>query len=163
MLGLWYILLCVIIIIYIVQVDALVPFSNTHIKYSLIPQTIVPLNTSDCMCQSIERIVTNAVNAPVEVNCTSNIECIGLQCVFIVTNVHYTIETEALACTDPPGIVFIVKSTSNGAIIFDEFFNSSASTFLFGLPMDVVLIHRPYSMFVQVCTLIAYNDSNYCL
>lgn len=118
--------------------------------WSVIPVTAIPLNTTDCMCKSVQNIVENEVVTPFEYNCMNNSECSGLQCSFSFGEVQYTVETEALPCADPPGFVLIIKRANDGHIIYEHFFNSSANSSVFGFPLHVTVVHRQYSMFIEV-------------
>ena len=115
-----------------------------------IPLTAVPLNTSVCMCQSIQSIAANS-QSPVDTKCVNNSQCTGLDCTFNVGVNSYDVETEIQPCTHPPGVVFIVSESQSGSVVYENFFNSSTnSSTLLGLPVHVVVIHKPYSMIISV-------------
>ena len=122
-----------------------------------IPLTTVPLNTSVCMCQSIQSIAANS-QSPVDTKCVNNSQCTGLDCKFNVGVTSYDVETEIQPCSHPPGVVFIVSESQSGSVVYEHFFNSSTnSSTLLGLPVHVVVIHNPYSMIISVSVINTCN------
>ena len=115
-----------------------------------IPLTAVPLNASDCMCQSIQDIADNG-DYPVDTVCVNNSQCNGVDCTFKFGPISFNVETEIQPCSQPPGFFVIFSHAQTGNVVFDEYFNSSTnSSHVFGLPLYVVVIHKPYSMIVEV-------------
>lgn len=115
-----------------------------------IPLTAVPLNASVCMCQSIQDIADSGEH-PVDTDCVNNSQCNGLDCTFNIGSITYNVETEIQPCSKPPGFFFIVSHDQTGNVVFEKYFNSSTnSSHLFGFPLYVVVIHKPYSMIIEV-------------
>ena len=68
-----------------------------------VPTTHIPLNSSDCMCESLSQLSDN-IDAPVETDCgTKDDECVGLECHLSVEDQQYLLETEVYPCATPPG------------------------------------------------------------
>ena len=123
------------------------------VSVAAIPLTAVPLNASVCMCQSILSIAANS-QSPVDTMCVNNSQCTGLDCTFNVGITSYDVETEIQPCSHPPGVVFIVSESQTGSVVYEHFFNSSTnSSTLLGLPVHVVVIHKPYSMIISVSVI----------
>ena len=123
---------------------------------AVVPRTVISLNASDCMCQSIQSLAQLG-ESPVETNCTSNPKCTGLECTFNLYNNDYKVETEVNPCTHPPGIDFYIKPVHTNQILFHRFFNTSSNATILGLfPLHVTVEHRNYSMIISVSTLLDY-------
>lgn len=131
------------------------------ITFNTIPSTAIPLNASDCMCQSIQDI-TMSNDIPDGAVCVNNSQCTGLDCTFNIGGTMYKVETQIQPCSYPPGFIFIVSQVQTGTVVFEDFFDSSNnSSILFELPLYVVVIHKPYSMVITVS--ICYILVNSCL
>ena len=101
------------------------------------------------MCQSIQSIPHRGQLPFNETNCVNNSQCTGLECTVSLIGSDYTIESDIQPCSHPPGFNLIVKQA--GIQKFRHFFNSSTNTTTFsGLPLHVIVIHRPYSMIIGV-------------
>ena len=123
---------------------------------AFVPHTVISLNASDCMCQSIQS-VAELGESPVETNCTSNPKCTGLECTFHYNSTDYRVETEVDPCTYPPGIDFYIKSVQTNQVLFHHFFNTSSNTTILGsFPLHVTVEHRNYSMIISVSILLDY-------
>ena len=119
-------------------------------SYVIIPSTAVPLNTSDCMCQSIQSI-TESNDIPDGAVCFNNSQCTGVDCTISIGDTIYNIKTNIHPCSYPPGFFFIVSQAQTGNVVFKEFFNSSTnSSSLLALPLYVVVTNKPYSMIISV-------------
>ena len=120
---------------------------------AVVPHTVISLNASDCMCQSIQSLAQLG-ESPVETNCVNNSKCTGLECTFNYST-GYRVETEVNPCTHPPGIDFYIKPVHTNQILFHHFFNTS-STILGLCPLHVTVEHRDYSMIIFVSILLDY-------
>ena len=115
-----------------------------------IPSTAVPLNTSYCMCQSIQSI-TESSDIPDGAVCVNNSQCTGVDCTFTFGGNTYSVKTNIQPCSYPPGFFFIVSQAQTGNVEFKEFLNSSTnSSLLLGFPLYVVVTNKPYSMIISV-------------
>ena len=118
--------------------------------YVIIPSTVVLLNTSDCMCQSIQSI-TESSDIPAGAVCVNNSQCTGVDCTISIGNTTYSVKTNIQPCSYPSGFFFIVSQAQTGIVVFNEFFDSSTnSSSLLALPLYVVVINKPYSMIISV-------------
>ena len=115
----------------------------------LIPQTAVPLNTTDCMCQSLQDAANRTANG---ITCTNNTHCDGLHCVFQSgNNVNFNVDTVILPCHRPPGFNLTIIHESSGQTVLMQYFNSSSSeTSLFNFPLHVMVVHKPHSIIIKV-------------
>lgn len=120
----------------------------------LVPHVTIGLNPTGCMCESINAIAGRGVS-PFDTQCVNNTECTGLECTFD-TQVFgtYRIETEVQSCVTPPGFVFLVRNVESGAIIFDQYFDSSRNATInfnnVAIPLHVKVHHRKYSIIISV-------------
>ena len=117
--------------------------------YVTIPSTAVPLNTSDCMCQSIQNI-TKSSDIPDDAVCVNNSQCTGVDCTISIASTTYSVKTNIQPCSYPPGFLFIVSQAQSGIVMFNEFFDSSTNSSLLGLPLYVVVTNKSYSMIIGV-------------
>ena len=122
---------------------------------AVVPRTVISLNASYCMCQSIQSLAQLG-ESPVETNCVNNSKCTGLECTFNYS-IGYRVETEVNPCTHPPGIDFYIKSVHTNQLWFHRFFNTSSNATILGLfPLHVTVEHRNYSMIISVSILLDY-------
>ena len=113
----------------------------------LIPYTEVPINATACQCAAFMHIHDN-VESPVPTDCSINSVCSGLDCVFQSGGLPYELESDIDACTDPPGVLIIVRFL--GVVQFSQYFNESGTTAFISSSLDIVLEHRSYSMIIRV-------------
>ena len=104
------------------------------------------------MCQSIQSSIELAEQSLFLEDCVNNSQCTGLECtISFGEDANYTIESDIQSCSDPPGFLFTVTIAETGTQDFQHFFNSSTNaTSLFTFPLNVVVIHRPYSIIIGV-------------
>ena len=132
-------------------------FGMTHV---VIPSTAVPLNTSDCMCQSIQNI-TKSSDIPDGAVCVNNSQCTGVDCTVNIGGSTYNVKTKIQPCSYPPGFLFTVSQAQTGTVVFNKFFDSSTnSSLLFQLPLYVVVTNKSYSMIISVS--ICYTTLTIC-
>ena len=114
-----------------------------------IPTVEIPLNASDCMCESIKRIGEN-IESPVQTNCMFNSGCTGQECTFRVGIFDYLLESEVISCAKPPGFTFIVRDPLKN-VVSEDYFDSDRDTTLLSIyPFHVTVEHRKYSIIVSV-------------
>ena len=121
-------------------------------SYEVIPSTAVPLNTSDCMCQSIQSI-TESGDIPYGAVCVNNSQCTGVDCTISIGGSTYNVKTNIKPCSYSTGFLFTVSQTQTSIVVFNEFFSSSTNSSLpdpLGLPLYVVVTNKPYSMIISV-------------
>ena len=129
--------------------------------YTFIPSTAVPLNTSDCMCQSIQNIRQSS-DIPDGAVCVNNSQCTGMDCTISIGGSAYNVKTNIQPCSYLPGFLFTVSQAQTGTVVFKEFFDSSTnSSLLLQLPLYVVVTNKPYSMIIIVS--IYYTTLTICV
>lgn len=102
------------------------------------------------MCEAIKHAGDN-VEAPSTVSCTPNhqTECTGQECQFSVFIFTYLLETELIACNDPPGVEFILRDSSMN-VISEDYFDKNSSKVLLNFPLEVTVIQKPFSIVIAV-------------
>ena len=119
----------------------------------LVPETIVALNASYCQCESLQDVIeTTQIGLPGSSVCVNNTNCTGMQCGLDAGSAgRYNIESEIEPCSHPPGFILIITNAVTDAIIFDQYFNTSRDTTVSNFfPLQVIIVHREYSMLVSV-------------
>ena len=118
----------------------------------LIPLTSVPLNATECMCESLEDLADN-IQSPVEHNCSTTPNCDGFHCELDVSGNTFFVEGIVLPCTNPPAAEVIVQN-SQRQNIFSAIFNTSGQRdiVILGLRMTVntTVVHHKYSVDIEV-------------
>ena len=122
------------------------------ISVQLIPPTLVPLNTTECMCESLEDLA-DIIHSPFEHNCSTTSDCDGVRCELDVFGNVFFIEAIALPCNNPPAAEVIVQN-SQRQNIFGAIFNTSGQRDVvilgFRITVDVIVVHRDYSVDIEV-------------
>ena len=123
--------------------------SNT----TLIPQATVPLNASQCMCQSLQDLAAQAVQADIDIEpeCQTNQECNGVVCELDIFGSVYYLESIILPCDYA---VDVVVRDSQRQAIFMSVYNRTEihmiSIGIFTTSLYVEIVPHPYSMEVSV-------------
>lgn len=116
-----------------------------------IPQVIVPLNASQCMCESLSLLASESGGTLLEPECYTNDRCNGVICELdIFGNVFY-MESIILPCEYA---VDVVIRDSNRQPTFMSYYNRTEvhviDLGLFSANLYVEIIRRNYSMDVSV-------------
>ena len=123
-----------------------------QISAQLIPPTLVPLNTTECMCESLEDLA-DIIHSPFEHDCSTTSKCDGVRCELDVFGNMFFVEAIILPCTNPPAAEVVVQN-SLGQNLFVGIFNRSGQRDIVILgtriTVDVIVVHRDYSMDVEV-------------
>ena len=83
------------------------------ITLSFVPKFSVPLNSSECMCESITEYAQALYRSiPLNRTCVENSRCDGLRCSVTLNHGLYYEELAVLPCASPPALVFGVKNSS---------------------------------------------------
>ena len=129
---------------------------------NLIPPIIFPINTTECLCTSLEQLAEK-IHTPFEHDCYTTTDCDGIICTLDVAISSYLLEMIVLSCEDPPAVDVVVER-EDGTPIFSLVVNESVTVpvwiSVFRHDLSISVIHRTYSMDVQVL-LCTYNDIVY--
>ena len=121
----------------------------------LIPLTSVPLNTTECMCESLEDLA-DIIQSPFEHDCSTTPNCDGVHCELDIFGLILYIETIVLPCANPPALEVIVQN-SQRQNIFGAIFNTSGQRDIVVLntrmTVNSIIVHRSYSMDIEVSEL----------
>ena len=118
----------------------------------LIPWAQYDINTTQCLCSSVEKLAEE-IQSPNEHDCSATPTCDGVTCQLEVIGNTYIVETDVLSCTTPPAIDVIVKDSSENVLysgVFDDNTTGVITIAGFALPINVLLIQRPYSIEIEV-------------
>ena len=122
------------------------------ISAQLIPPTLVPLNTTECMCESLEDLA-DIIHSPFEHDCSTTPDCDGVRCELDVLGNVLFVEAIALPCNNPPAAEVVVQN-SLGQNLFVGIFNRSEQRDIVILgtriTVDAIVVHRNYSVDVEV-------------
>ena len=127
-----------------------------NIALPLIPQVSVPLNTSDCLCESLEDLAS-VIQSPlgIEHDCHTNSDCDGMQCELDINSDRYFLDLVVFSCMEPPAIDVIVEDEEQERVFEQTFTESGTRNLTLGLfPMilNSTVIHHNYSVDVEVST-----------
>lgn len=93
------------------------------------------------------------IHSPFEHDCSTTPSCDGVTCQLDVLGSSFIVEMDVLSCAMPPGVDVVVKD-SQGEPFYSRFFtdNTTDTIFIgvFPVPMNVLVIQRPYSIEVEV-------------
>ena len=121
--------------------------SNT----TLIPQAIVPLNASHCMCQSLQSLAVKAGGTPIEPECQTNQECNGVVCELDILSSVYYLENIILPCEYAVDVV--VRNSQRQAIFMSVYNRTGTHAITIGFftaSLYVEIVRHDYSMEVSV-------------
>ena len=117
----------------------------------VIPQAIVPLNASECMCSSLEDLAVRSGGTLLEPECRTNQQCNGVICEIDAFGDVYYIENIILPCDYA---VDVVIEDSSGQPTFVAVFNRTESHPIvvgsLNLILNVEIIRHSYSMEISV-------------
>ena len=125
----------------------------------VIPQVYIPLNTSDCMCQSLTRLVDQIHHTGVTVTCSTNeqcsenlIHCSGRD----IRGVDFEVNTTVLPCENAIQIqdVRIGNRVIHRPLRLTESFSLNLTVINFIGLIEATIIPHNYSLEVQVCSQI---------
>ena len=122
-----------------VQVES---FYNEEAVY-LIPLVHVPLNASQCMCESLKNLS--------QYSCTKNSACNGVQC--DIDGLSYTVDLLVLSCDDPPGIGITILDPDGTDIYMGTFDQTQSIPIPPVGNLKVSILHHDYSMDVEVSSI----------
>ena len=118
---------------------------------TLIPQATVPLNASQCMCQSLEDLAVKAGGTDIEPSCETNTDCDGIVCELDLFGSVYYIENIILPCDYAVDVV--VRDSDRRPIFMSVYNRTETHTITIGFistSLYVEIVRRPYSMEVSV-------------
>ena len=114
----------------------------------IIPNVVIPLNTSDCMCRSLQQLSSDVQRSIPQLSCSTVARCTGVRC--SVPASLYGADVAVLPCRDPPGLRISLADAQKRQVysgVFDRSQNASVSSLLM---LNVAIVQRKYSMDVQV-------------
>ena len=114
----------------------------------IVPNVVIPLNTSDCMCRSLQQLSSDIQNSIPQLSCSTDLRCHGVLCTLQAS--LYGADMAVLPCRSPPGLRISLTDAEGHQIysgVFDRSQNASVSSLLM---LNVVIVQRKYSMDVQV-------------
>ena len=114
----------------------------------IVPNVVIPLNTSDCMCRSLQQLSSDIQNSIPQLSCSTDLRCHGVLCTLPAS--LYGADMAVLPCRSPPGLRISLADAEGHQIysgVFDRSQNASVSSLLM---LNVVIVQRKYSMDVQV-------------
>ena len=122
----------------------------------LIPVVHVPLNASDCFCDSLTGLAQVATHPVLEPECSTNEACDGIRCEVDIFGTVYYFEIVIRSCSESVGL--LVEDSNFNVLNMAEFNQSETRPIQVGsltLQVEVVIVKYPYSMEIQVqlCTL----------
>ena len=126
--------------------------SNEQLR-PVVPQVLVPLNTSDCMCESMVQLAARAGHSDVETDCEANSDCSGVRCQVTVSGAIYRVQGEVSACDEDLFIEMLVDGEENPRLLTQV--NQSGRYVIevvpgFPLIVDMILERRDYSVLIAV-------------
>ena len=118
---------------------------------TLIPQATIPLNASDCMCQSLQNLSTRAGGSDLEPECQTNPECNGIVCELDIFGSVFYLETIVLPCDYAVDVV--IRDSQRQPTFMSVYNHTETHTISIGsfsAPLYVEIVPHPYSMEVYV-------------
>ena len=128
------------------------PLQATLPTVQLIPPVLVPLNTTECMCESLEDFAS-IIQSPFEHDCVTNSDCNGIRCELDIFGNVFFIDAIVLPCIVPPAIEVLVENSQReilSAVVFNRTDEKTIMILGTSLPLDVIIVHHEYSMDIQV-------------
>ena len=120
----------------------------------LIPQVLVPLNASECLCDSLADLAEQATHPLVEPECSTNELCNGVRCELDIFGSVYYLEIMIDSCESA---VEVLVEDSQGQVLHSSTFNQTETKTLqigsLSLPTEVVIVKHNYSMELQVLSV----------
>ena len=120
------------------------------VKYTAVPSVQIPLNASDCMCESVKNAIAGENEEELlGETCMANAECTGQKCSINFASIMFLLEIDSRPCANPPGFVFI--TSANGTVLSENYFNKDTNISVLGLGVFAfTLEHREYSVIMEV-------------
>ena len=120
---------------------------------TLIPQATVPLNASECMCQTLQDLATKAGSTVVEPECQTNTECSGVVCELDILGSVFYLESIILPCDYAVDVV--VRDSQRQALFMSVYNRTETHTISIGIlsaSLYVEINRHLFSMEVSVST-----------
>ena len=125
----------------------------------LIPPITFSINTTDCLCASVEELA-DRIHSPLEHDCVPKDDCSGVRCTLEVIVATYYLDAVILSCNQPPGVEIDLED-SDGNLLYTRIFNQTEVTNIpiagFSVPLSFSIVHRNYSMDIEVSRF--YSDT----
>ena len=122
------------------------------IAITAIPSVLVPLNTSECACESLDN-VASSIESPLEHDCQRDANCDGVRCEMDLFGRVFYIELLIDPCQDPPAVDWVIFNSDMEAIYEVTFDESGTGQFTVRgqpLPLEQIIVHHNYSMEIEV-------------
>lgn len=117
----------------------------------IVPNVIVPLNASDCMCRSLQQLSTSVQSSAPGLSCTTGPQCNSVQCLpQTLLPSLFGLDMTVLQCRNPPAVQISLTDSSGFLIYSGVFDRSQNATVSVLLTLSVTIIQRQYSMDVEV-------------
>lgn len=129
---------------------------SAAVLLEVVPALLIPLNASDCMCDSLAVLAETADHHVFSPECATNEACDGIRCSLLVLGTTYYIEVIVLPCNNSAQVVVEDANLNHlESAVFAG--NETRRLTVQGYPIDVttVIIPREYSMEVQVCRVLS--------
>ena len=126
----------------------------------VIPSVSVPLNQTDCMCESLTSVASSVAesftiaNTDIKTSCFVNQQCSGIDCPVMISIFTFHIEVDVQPCETPPGIFLVVRNAGLQAIYEGYFISDDVISVVsednIDIQVNVKIEQRDYSMNVEV-------------
>ena len=93
------------------------------------------------------------MGSPFEHDCVTNSDCSGIRCELDIFGNVFFIDAIVLPCIAPPAIEVLVENSQReilSAVVFNRTDEKTITILGTSLPLDVIIVHREYSMDIQV-------------
>ncbi|KAL5489435.1 hypothetical protein EMCRGX_G018527 [Ephydatia muelleri] len=129
-----------------VQVNATTPIGTS----TVIPYTVIPLNTSNCASvptQGKWHLALRSIATSGQY-CSATALCDGVDCQYL----NYRIRMRLLPCSNPPSIALTAYDQTTGTVYYNQTLSQSQRTTLVNgfLSLDVTLLQRSNAIALQV-------------
>lgn len=121
----------------------------------LIPDVSVPLNTTECSCQSLQDLAA-LVESPVEHDCNNNSRCDGVRCELDIFGEIFFVEVVVLSCAQPVAMEVLVEVREEdntfrplSTFIYDQDLEGVLVIEGVEINIDGTIIHNEYSIEVE--------------
>ena len=132
------------------------------IAITAIPSVLVPLNTSECQCESLHDLAS-IIHSPLEHDCVvlnSSSHCDGVRCELDYVGTVYYLELIVLSCEDPPAVEFAIEDSDLNPL-YEAVFNKTGTTnFNVANPPVIfngTLVQYNHSIDVEVSCYVYYS------
>ncbi len=120
---------------------------------TLIPPVSVPMNSTECACQTFEDLAANT-QSPVEHGCQVVENCRGQECELDVFGAIYYIDFFVDPCGGDVLIEYVIKNAEKEAIFESAYNETTSSTIEIQgvlIPIVQILVRHDYSIELEVC------------